>query len=250
MLLIPKLFIRNRMVASPSEKHGVPDDPLAAIAQWAEAGVEIIHIVDLDIPATGPIPNANLIINCIKSHHLRVHISGNFKTIDMIQKYVTLGVETIILGSIAYQNPDFLKEAVLKAPGKIGVSIEVKNGKVVIPGWAVSSHKTALDYYDQFAAVGVSCCYYSDTVESGAETQINLAAIRSFAEHATTPLYYNGEIMTVDDMAALLLVEKFGVQGCLISKALYEQKLDLASSVTYLRERSHDVLAEPTIVEE
>lgn len=250
MILIPKLFIRKSKVAFPSEKHGVPDDPLTAIAQWAESGIEIIHIVDLDIPVDGPIPNANLIINCIKAHHLRVHVSGHFKTIDMLQKYATLGVETIVLGSIAYQNPDFLKEAVLKAPGKIGVSIEVKNDKVVIPGWAASSHKTAIDYYDQFAKVGFSCCYFSDTVESDATHQIHLDGVRSFAEHATLPLYYNGEIMTVEDMAELLLVEKFGVRGCIISKALYEQKLDLASSVTYLRERSQDALAEPTIMED
>jgi phosphoribosylformimino-5-aminoimidazole carboxamide ribotide isomerase len=250
MLLIPKLFVRNSKVTSPSDRHSIPDDPLIAAAQWAGAGIEIIHIVDLDVPAAGPIPNANLVMGCIKTHHLRVHVSGNFKTIDMLQKYATLGIETIVLGSIAYQNPEFLKEAVSKAPGKIGVSIDVKNGKVVIPGWAVSSHKNAVDYYDQFAKVGVSCCYFSDTVESGAEAQIHLDGVRTFAEHASVPLYYNGEIMTVDDMAALLLVEKFGVRGCVISKALYEQRLDLASSVTYLRERSHDALAEPTIMED
>lgn len=250
MLLIPKLFVRSGKVASPSDKHGVPDDPLAAIDQWAQAGIEIIHVVDLDVPASGPIPNANLIITCIKTHHLRVQVSGNFKTIDMLHKYATLGVEAIILGSIAYQQPEFLREAVSKVPGKIGVSIDVKNGKVVIPGWAVASHKTALDYYEQFAAIGISCCYFSDTVEAGAAVQINLNGVRSFAEAASLPLYYNGEITSVDDMAALLLVEKFGVRGCIISKALYEHKLDLASSVTFLRERSHDTLAEPTIIEE
>lgn len=250
MLLVPKLFVRKSKVASPSDKRGIPDDPIEAVAQWAKAGIEMIHIVDLDVPSLGPIPNANLIINCIKTHHLRVHVSGNFKTIEMLQKYATLGIETIVLGSIAYQNPEFLKEAVLKAPGKVGTSIDVKNGKVVIPGWAVSSNKTAMDYYDQFAAVGISCCYFSETVESGATMQTNLDGVRSFAEHATLPLYYNGEIMTVDDMAALLLVEKFGVRGCIISKALYEQRLDLASSVAYLRERSHDALDEPTIMED
>lgn len=250
MLLVPKLFIRNRKAASPTGRHNVPEDPLTAVEQWAKAGIEIIHIVDLDIPAAGPIPNANLVMNCIKTHHLRVHVSGNFKTIDMLQKFASLGVETIVLGSVAYQNPEFLKEAVVKVPDKVGVSIDVKNGKVVIPGWAVSSHKTALDYYDQFATVGISCCYFSDTVESGASAQIHLDGVRSFAEHAGTPLYYNGEVMTVDDMAALLLVEKFGVRGCIISKALYEQRLDLASSVAYLRERSQDALAEPTIMDE
>ncbi len=250
MLLIPKLFVRNRKVASPSGRHNVPEDPLVAIEQWAKAGIEMIHIVDLDVPAAGPIPNAHLVMNCIKTHHLRVHVSGNFRTVDMLQKYATLGVESVILGSIAYQNPDFLKEAIGKIPDKIGVSIDVKNGKVVIPGWAVSSHKTATDYYDQFAAAGISCCYVSDTVESGATAQTHLDGVRSFAEHAAKPLYYNGEVMTVDDMAALLLVEKFGLRGCIISKALYEQRLDLASSVTYLRERSHDALAEPTIMED
>jgi phosphoribosylformimino-5-aminoimidazole carboxamide ribotide isomerase len=250
MLLLPKLFVRNRKVASPSDKRGVPDDPMEAVAQWAKAGVELIHIVDLDVPVSGPLPNANLIISCIKTHHLRVHVSGNFKTIDPLQKYASLGVESIILGSIAYQQPEYLKQAVEKAPGKIGVAIDVKNGKVVIPGWAVSSHKTSLDYYDQFAAAGVSCCYYSDIVESGTTTQIHLDGVRNFAGHAKLPIYYNGEVMTVDDLAALLLVEKFGVRGCILSKALYDQRLDLASSVTYLRERSHDALAEPTIMED
>lgn len=250
MLLIPKLFVRKSRVASPSDRHGVPDDPLVAVAQWAEAGIEMIHIVDLDVPSVGPIPNANLIINCIKTHHLRVHVSGHFKTIETLQKYATLGIETIVLGSVAYQNPEFLKEAVLKAPGKVGASIDVKNGKVVIPGWAVSSNKTAIDYCDQFATVGISCCYFSDTVEAGASAQTNLDGVRSFAEHTALPLYYNGEIMTVDDMAALLLVEKFGVRGCIISKALYEQRLDLASSIAYLRERSHNALDEPTIMED
>lgn len=250
MLLIPKLFVRNSKVASPSENRGVPEDPLAAVEQWAKAGIEIIHIVDLDIPTNGPIPNANLIIDCIKTHQLRVHVSGNFKTIDMLQKYAALGVETIILGTIAYQHPEFLKDAVTKVPGKIGVSIEVKGGKVVIPGWTVAPHKTSLDYYDQFSKVGISCCYFSDTTDSGADDQINLDGVRSFAEHSTLPLYYNGEITTVGDMDALLLVEKFGVRGCIISKALYDERLDLASSVTYLRERSQNALDEPTIMED
>ena len=250
MLLIPKLFVRNSKVASPSPKHGVPDDPLTAVAQWAQAGIEMIHIVDLDVPLSGPLLNAALITHCIQTHHLRVHISGNFKTIDPIQKCIALGVETVVLGSIAYQKPEYLKEALEKAPGKIGVAIDVKNGKVSIPGWAVTSHKTAQDYYDQFAGAGISCCYYSDVVESGGTAQTHLDGVRSFAEHATLPVYYNGEIMSVDDMAALLLVEKFGVQGCVISKALYEQRLDLASSVTYLRERSHDALDEPTLMED
>lgn len=250
MLLLPKLFVRNRKVASPSDRRGVPDDPMVAIDQWAHTGIELIHIADLDVPITGPVPNANLIISCIKSHHLRVHVSGNFKTVETIQKYASLGVESIVLGSIAYQQPEFLKEVLLKVPGKIGVSIDVKNGKVVIPGWAVSSHKTAMDYYDQFSDAGVSCCYYSDITEIGANSQFNLDGIRGFAEHAHMPIYYNGEVMTTDDMAALLLVEKFGVRGCVLSKALYDQRLDLASSVTYLRERSHDSLAEPTIMED
>lgn len=250
MLLVPKLFVRNRKVASPSAKRGVPEDPIVAVEQWAKVGVELIHIVDLDVPLAGPVPNANLIISCIKTHHLRVHVSGNFKTIEMVQKYASLGVESIVLGSIAYQQPEFLKGVLLKTPGKIGVSIDVKNDKVVIPGWAVSSHKTAQDYYDQFAGAGVSCCYYSDITESGATSQINLDGVRSFAERAQMPIYYNGEVMTTDDMAALLLVEKFGVRGCVLSKALYEQRLDLASSITYLRERSHDTLAEPTIMDE
>lgn len=250
MLLIPKLFVRNRKVASPSDKKAVPEDPLIAVAEWAKAGVEIIHIVDLDVPMSGPIPNANLIISCIKTHHLRVHVSGNFRTIDAIQKYSGMGVEAIILGSIAYQKPEFLKEAIQKAPGKIGVAVDVKNAKVVIPGWAVSSNKTALDYYDQFADAGVACCYYSDVVESGTTPQIHLDGVRAFAEHSKVPVYCNGEVMTTDDMSAILLVEKFGVRGCIISKALYEQKLDLASSVTYLRERSQTGLAEETIVEE
>jgi len=251
MLLIPKLFVRNRTVASPGDKRGnFPTDPLQVIADWASAGIEMLHIVDLDMPNNGPIPNANLILNCIKDHHLRVHVGGHFKTIDVVQKYASLGVEQMILGSSAYQSPELLKGAIQKCPGKIGITLDVKNGKVVIPGWAASSHKTAIDYYDQFAEAGVSSCYYSDIVESNNDIQINLDGIRKLAQHANLPIYFNGEVMSVDDMAALLLVEKFGVAGCVLSKALYEQRLDLASSVTYLKERSQIGLAEETIMED
>lgn len=252
MLLIPKLYLRNQKVVAPAEHRltTITEDPQQLASEWAASGVELIHVVDLDVPISGHLPNANFILQCQQALKLRVHVSGNFKTTESIQRYAAAGVENIVLGSIAYQKPEFLKEAIQKAPGKIAVAIDVKNNKVVITGWAVASHKTALDYYEQFAKAGVSACYYSDCVETNGTSQINLAGVRTVAEQAKIPVYYNGEILTMDDMAALLLVEKFGVQGCVLNKALYEQRLDLASSVTYLKERSQDNLAEPTIMEE
>ncbi|MBI2346347.1 MAG: hypothetical protein HYV03_05600 [Deltaproteobacteria bacterium] len=240
MLVIPTIYLRNHRVANPAPeaRFHLPEDPLVLADEMQQAGVTTMHIVDLDAPQTiGHVTHGDLLKQFTEGGRFTVQVAGPLRTVEAVDRYLQLGVARIVLGSIAYQKPAFTAEVGKRFPHRIAVEISVRHNRVAIPGWTVAAHKSALDYGRQFADAGVSCVCYSDVGEGGELTAENMTNIREFASHIRMPVIHATDLTTIEELEQMLLLEKFGVIGTLLSKSLYEGRFDLKGIVTMAMER-------------
>lgn len=243
MLLIPVLYLRGGIALRPS------GDAVEIAKKWAGDGAELVHVIDMDAPPTGHSPNSGILTLIANTAKVKFEVEAAVKSIDTAEKYITAGAERITLGAIAYQKPAFLTELCKKFPKKIAVHIDVRRGKVNIKGWAVASKKTALDYVKQFKGAGVDTIYYSDIEEEGVLKTQDFLRIKDFLKHAMVKAYHTTDINSANDIEQLVMLEAYGLNGTLLSKSLYEYKIDLRASIDLVNDRSRGGLDEPTFTE-
>lgn len=249
MLLLPLIYLKNQKAVQPIERNPTwfREDPLALAQVLAEQGAQVLYINDLNIPGTGKSPNLENVESILKTTSLKIWITGSFKSIPTIEAYVSVGVDKIVLGASAYQNPILLKEAIQKFEKRIAVLIEVKNKKVVIPGLVTPSHKSALDYAKQFEELEVASLVLSDSDTNGVLNEENEKAIREFLNHCRVPVLLLCDIQTTEDLKKLFEYESAGLVGVVLNKTLYENRLDLHSSIAFLNDLAATTAAEITL---
>jgi phosphoribosylformimino-5-aminoimidazole carboxamide ribotide isomerase len=240
MFIVPTIYLRGKQVANPAPdaKMTLPTDPTQLAEHFRAAGVEMIHIVDLDAPpVTGPIINEASIRTFTKDFNFHCQISAKTRSTDILHHYFQLGITRCVLGTLAYQQPAFAEEAAKRFPGKVGVEINVRHGKVAIKGWTVAANKTANEYLDRFRDMGITLALYSDVDESGDIASDNLARIRAFAEQARMPVLHNTDLASVDELKQLFLLEKFGIMGTVLNRSLFDGHLDVGGLITLTKEQ-------------
>lgn len=252
MLVIPVMYLRGGSVLKPAGSGGPPakSDPVLLATDWFRAGAELMHIVDLDTPPAGHSPNIEILKKLHSDIKLPFEIEGHIRAVDTAEKYIQSGAIRVVVGAPAYQKPAFLEELCRKFPGKIAVTIDVRRGKVVIKGWTVASNKTDLDYVAQFKKAGVDTVFYSNQEEEGSLKTTDFGKIREFLRHSMIKTFHTADISTTADIEGLMMLESYGLQGTLLGRSLYEGRLDLESSITYVKEKSSGGMDEPTYTEE
>lgn len=252
MLIIPVMYVRGGSILSPSGSSATPpkSTPFDLAKDWFKAGAELVHIVDLDVPPTGPSPNLELIKKIQNELKLEVEIEASVRTLDTVEKYISAGAIRITLGAIAYQKPAFLAELCKHFPKKIATHIDVRHGRVQIKGWTVAPNKSALDYVSQFKSAGVDTIYYSDTEEEGVLKLADFGRMRDFLRKAMVKAYHTTDISSPNDIQSLVMLESYGLMGTLVSKSLYEGRIDLESAITESKDKGGTGLDEPTYTEE
>lgn len=240
MFVIPTIYLRNHRIANPApeSRFHLPEDPMALATEMAQAGVEMLHIVDLDAPqTTGSVAHADIIRHFCAQERFLVQVTGPIRTTEVIDRYFQLGVGRVVLGTIAYQKPTFTTEAGKRFPNRLGIEIDVRHQKVVIKGWTMAAHRSALDYAQQFKAAGIGSVLYSDVDEAGHLGPDNYRRIREFALRCAMPVIHATDLNSIEELEQVLLLEKFGVIGTLFSKSLYEGRFDMKGVVTLVKER-------------
>lgn len=252
MLLIPVMYLRGGTVLKPSGSGGPPvkSDPLELAKDWLNAGVELIHIIDLDMPASGETPNIDILKKIDTKLKIAFEIEGNLRSADTAKHYFNAGAMRITLGTIAYQKPAFLAELCKAFAGKIAAHIDVRRGKVAIKGWSVATNKTALDYVAQFKEAGINTIYYSDTEEEGLLKDADFLRIRDFLRKAFVKCVHTQDVSKPADIEQLIMLEPYGLTGTLLSHSLYEERIDLEATITLAKERSQGGMDEPTYTEQ
>jgi phosphoribosylformimino-5-aminoimidazole carboxamide ribotide isomerase len=236
MLLIPAIDLKDgkcvRLRQGRMEDDTVfSDNPVEVAGRWVELGAKRIHLVDLDGAFAGKPRNADVITAIVKAYpNVPVQIGGGIREESTIQAYLDAGVEYVIIGTKAVQDPDFVREMAQKYPNHVIVGLDAKDGKVAVNGWAEVSQFDVIDLAQQFQENGVVAIIYTDISRDGMMQGVNTEATARLARAITIPVIASGGITNMDDIHALMTVKEDGVMGAITGRAIYEGTLDFAEA--------------------
>lgn len=211
------------------------DDPAAQALSWQEQGGEFLHIVDLDGAFAGVPKNQAAITSIINAISIPSELGGGIRDLATIEAYLALGINRVILGTIAKEKPGLVEEACRKFPGQIVVGIDAKDGLVAVRGWADVTEKKATEMAKEMEGFGVEAIIYTDISRDGMMQGPNIEATRALAEAITIPVIASGGLSTLDDIRRLMAIESSGVTGVIAGKAIYSGAIDLREAVALTR---------------
>ncbi|MGB9082415.1 MAG: 1-(5-phosphoribosyl)-5-[(5-phosphoribosylamino)methylideneamino]imidazole-4-carboxamide isomerase [Desulfuromonadaceae bacterium] len=236
MIVIPAIDLKEgkcvRLEQGLMEKDTVfNDNPGAQALEWEEQGAELLHIVDLDGAFAGQPKNRGAIEAIFKAITIPAQLGGGIRDIATIEAYLSMGLSRVIIGTAAQRNPELVREACAKFPGRIVVGIDAKNGMVAVQGWAELTDVTAVDLAKKFEDFGVSAIIYTDIARDGMLQGPNLVATKGLAESITIPVIASGGVSTLRDIENLMAIESSGVSGVITGKAVYTGAIRLSEAI-------------------
>tara|TARA_R110000787_G_scaffold38692_10_gene97313 strand:- start:4084 stop:4755 length:672 start_codon:yes stop_codon:yes gene_type:complete len=204
------------------------DDPVGVAGRWVAAGARRLHLVDLNGAFAGTPINGE-VVKAIAARYpdLPIQIGGGIRSPETIEAYLKAGVDYVIIGTRAVQDPQFVTDMCAEFAGHIIVGIDAKNGLVATDGWATVSDIRASDLARRFEKDGVSAIVYTDIDRDGMMQGVNVAATVAMAQASSIPVIASGGITNLDDIRALNGVAKEGILGAITGRAIYEGTLDV-----------------------
>jgi phosphoribosylformimino-5-aminoimidazole carboxamide ribotide isomerase len=211
------------------------DNPAAMAHKWAMAGAELIHVVDLDGAFEKSPQNTDAIKNMLKTIHTPIQLGGGIRTERTIRTYLDMGVNRVIIGTEAINNPEMVEQAARDFPGQIIVGIDARNGRVAIEGWTETTHIKAVDLAKRFQDCGVAAINFTDIYRDGMQSGPNIEETQRLAQAICIPVVASGGVSTINDIQNLLPLEAFGVTGIITGKALYSGTLDFKEALSVVQ---------------
>ncbi|MDW8508520.1 1-(5-phosphoribosyl)-5-[(5-phosphoribosylamino)methylideneamino]imidazole-4-carboxamide isomerase [Streptococcus mutans] len=231
MQILPAIDIKNghavRLVKGDFEQETVVNDNVLDQASiFMEAGIQYIHVVDLDGALEGRAANRDLIAKIKEMTSLAIEVGGGIRTIEQIEDYLSVGINRVIIGSMAVKHPQFVKEALDKfGSDKIIVGIDAKNGMVATEGWLETSTVDYISLALEMEKMGVRLLIYTDVDRDGTLTGPNFEHYEKLVAHLTSAkVIASGGIHALSDLQQL---EKIGVAGTIVGKAYYNGNISL-----------------------
>jgi phosphoribosylformimino-5-aminoimidazole carboxamide ribotide isomerase len=241
MIIIPAIDIKNgrcvRLLQGQMSKETVYSDrPEEMAVKWHNAGAERLHLVDLDGAYEGKPINIDVIKKITEAVPIPIQLGGGIRDFQTIDSYINLGIEQVILGTIAYKDPEFLEKACVRFPGKIILGIDARDGYIAIEGWTEETEITPSEIVKKYEDFGISAIIYTDIHRDGMSTGPNIEATKDLARSIDIPVIASGGISGIEDVINVSSLKDFGVTGMITGKALYDGKLNLADSIKILKE--------------
>jgi phosphoribosylformimino-5-aminoimidazole carboxamide ribotide isomerase len=204
------------------------DDPLAVALRWQSLGASRIHIVDLDGAAAGDVVNLGIIHTIANAVLVPTQLGGGIRTIETISRVLKMGVERVILGTVAVENGDLVREACRKYSDSIIVSIDARDGEVATRGWIQGTKLQAVSLAREMVTLGVRRFIYTDITRDGTLAGPNYNAITELIESVKRPVIAAGGISSAEHLQVL---RRLGVEGAIIGKALYTGDIELKQAL-------------------
>jgi len=229
-MIYPAIDLRGGKVVrlkegDPARMTSYSDDPAETARKWLGMGAQWLHVVNLD-GAFGESDNANrAALESILKLGARVQFGGGIRSIEAIADVLRLGVSRAILGTIAVEQLEIVKEA-LKFFGaeQIAVGIDARDGLVRTRGWKDNSGVSAIDLALQMQTLGLGTVIFTDIRRDGLGSGLNIPSTRELAERSGLDVIASGGVHTIDDVIA---AKDAGLAGCIIGRALYEGTIEL-----------------------
>jgi len=237
MIIIPAIDLKDGKCVrlrqgQMDSAHIFNEDPAAQALIWEDMGASRIHVVDLDGSVGGKPVNLAKVKQIASALKIPVQLGGGIRTSDTIRMYFDIGVHTAILGTIAAKDPEKVRGLISEFPGRLAVGIDARSGIVAVEGWTASAGLKATDLSAQFADCPPVSFIYTDIDRDGMMRGPNIEATEDFARSASAPVILSGGVTTLADVAKALTLEKWGVTGIIIGRALYEGSIDLCEAIT------------------
>jgi len=202
--------------------------PAEMALKWQEQGAEFLHIVDLDGAFEGYPQNTDVISDILKSISIPVQVGGGIRSAEAIEELLKLGVERVIMGTVAMENPDLVTNVMSNFGGdKVVIGIDAIKGDVKVSGWVEGSEMNFVDLADEMKDRGVERIIYTDIEKDGMLTGPTLKLTKQLAEETGLKGIAAGGIASIEDVKKVKALEKSGIEGVIIGKALYENKFNL-----------------------
>jgi len=236
MIIIPAIDLKEgkcvRLRQGRMESSTVfNEDPTAQARQWEDMGASRIHVVDLDGSVGGKPINLESIKKIARAVRVPVQVGGGIRSQTTVAMYLDAGVGFVILGTIAARDPSAVKGLIAEFPTKVAIGIDARSGRVAVEGWTESTDVTAIELASLYQAAPPVAFIYTDIDRDGMMQGPNLASTREFARHGVAPVILSGGVSSLSDVEAILPLEKDGVMGIIIGRALYEGKIGLGDAI-------------------
>ena len=199
--------------------------------QWVDQGAMRLHVVDLDGAKTGEPINLPAIEAIVGAVPVPIQVGGGLRDRARVAQMLDMGVQRVILGTVAVENPQLVAELCRDFPGQIVVGIDARNGKVATRGWLETSEVAAGDLAQQMALLGAAAIIYTDIHRDGTLSGPNIEALRELATRISIPTIASGGVSSLTDLLSLLALEPLGVSSAIVGRALYTGDVSLSEAI-------------------
>lgn len=233
MLVFPAIDIKDgqcvRLYQGDYAKATTYDtDPVEVARRWQAAGASWLHVVDLDGAARGEPVNIELIARMRAATSLHIELGGGMRSLTHIEQMLDLGIERVVLGTVALTDRVLLEEALRRWGERIVVGLDARDGWVAVAAWRETSGVRATALASELSMVGVQRFIYTDIARDGVLSGPNLDALREMQRATSRPLIASGGVSSLADLRALAAL---GVEGAIVGKVIYTGGVDLAAAI-------------------
>jgi phosphoribosylformimino-5-aminoimidazole carboxamide ribotide isomerase len=239
MILYPAIDLKDgqavRLYKGEMEQATVfNDNPTAQARAFVDAGCEYLHLVDLNGAFAGTPINGAAVEAILADVDVPTQLGGGIRDMATIEMWLTRGISRVILGTVAVENPDLVREAARHFPNQIAVGLDAREGRVATRGWAEETDVMVTELAKSFEDAGVAAIIYTDINRDGAMAGPNIEATEALARATTLPVIASGGVSSLADLIALR--DTGVIAGAISGRALYDGAIDLAAALAALRE--------------
>jgi phosphoribosylformimino-5-aminoimidazole carboxamide ribotide isomerase len=213
-------------------------DPAAQAKAFETQGFAYLHLVDLDGAFAGKPVNAAAVDRILSAVSIPLQLGGGIRDMATIEGWLGKGVRRVIIGTAAVRDPELVKSAARRFPGRVAVGLDARDGRVAVEGWAETSELIALDIARRFEDAGVTAIVYTDISRDGLLKGLNLDATIALAEAVSIPVIASGGLASITDVRAMLEPRARKLAGAIAGRALYDGRLDPAAALALIRAKS------------
>jgi phosphoribosylformimino-5-aminoimidazole carboxamide ribotide isomerase len=240
MIIFPAIDLKDGlcvrlMQGDPDKVTVYGKDPAAMALHWEGEGARWLHVVDLDGAFSKVPKNRDVIAAIVKSISIPVQVGGGIRHLETVNEYLSMGVERVILGTVALREPELVEEACRLHPRRIALGIDARNGKVAIEGWKETTGTDVTELVGQFAHLDLSAIIYTDIHRDGMQSGVNVEATRRLLEETGIPVIASGGVANLADIQALMPLIPLGLLGVITGRAIYNGTLNLKEALAYVQ---------------
>lgn len=210
------------------------DNPVEIAKKFSEAGAKWIHVVDIDGAFKGKSINQKVILDIKKNSKTKIQVGGGIRTQESACFYLDNGIDRVVLGTIALENPKIIEQLCESYPGRIAVGIDAKKGLVATEGWSKTSSIEVGKLSKLYENIGVSCVIFTDIEKDGLMEGVSLNQLKNLLKNTKLNVIASGGVSSLDDLKKLKSLEKKNLIGVISGKAIYENKFSVNKAVEIL----------------